>query len=82
MSTTTLTPYTFIFRFINKCPIVRSSRLDKTIKAIITLYSREGNTELITYLNKLRIIYYFKRLEYLNPIKAKVYKGIPIFSSS
>ena len=77
MSTTTLTPYTFIFRFINKCPLVRSSRLDQTLKAIISIYSKENNSEVITYLNKLRIIYYLRRLGYLNPLKAKVYKGIP-----
>ena len=71
----TLTPRTFALRFINNCPIVKSSRLDKTIKAIITSYAKDDNTELISYLNKLRIIYYLKRLEYRDPLKARVYKG-------
>ena len=72
----TLTSTSFIKRFINNCPIVKSTRLDKTIKAIINNYSLKGNIELINYLNKLRIIYYLKRLEYKDSTKAKAYKGI------
>lgn len=65
----------FTTKFINNCPIVRSSRLDKTIKAIINTYTKEDNYDYINYLNKIRIIYYLKRLEYKNPTKAKTYKG-------
>jgi len=72
----TLNSKEFISRFINKCFIVKSSRLDKTIKAIINIYSKEENREdIINYLNKIRIIYYLKRLEYKDPNKATIYKG-------
>lgn len=72
----TLDLKTFTTRFINTCPVVKSSRLDKTIKAIINKYSSKEEEEeieasfLIEYLNKLRIIYYLKRLSYYNKKKA------------
>lgn len=70
----------FILIIINNCSIVSSSRLDKTIKAIINNYKDKDKelevTTLITYLNKIRIIYYFKRLEYKNKEKCKEYKGL------
>lgn len=69
------TPRDFITKFINKCFIVKPSRLDKTIKAIINNYTKDDNPKVINYLNKLRIIYYLKRLEYKDSNKAKSYKG-------
>lgn len=69
----------FIILIVNNCPLVSSSRLDKTIKAIINFYNskvKEIETEdLIIYLNKIRVIYYFKRLEYKDKNKAKEFKG-------
>lgn len=71
----TLDLITFTTKFINNCADVKSSRLDKTIKAIINTYSSRGLEDsnalfLIDYLNKLRIIYYLKRLDYYKPSKA------------
>lgn len=76
----TLDSRLFITTFINKCPIVKSSRLDKTIKAIINSYSKNeleilDSSFLISYLNKLRIIYYLKRLDYYNRAKSLRYRG-------
>lgn len=69
----------FITRFINNCPIVKSSRLDKTIKAVINNYIRLNSNDIysdfIIYLNKIRVIYYLKRLEYKDINKTKEYKG-------
>ena len=69
----------FITRFINNCSIVKSSRLDKTIKAIINSYLKKNLEEkynsLINYLNKIRVIYYLKRLEYRDSNKVKELKG-------
>ncbi len=76
MSTTTiLSNRDFIIRFINKCSIVRGSRLDTTIKAIINSYNKGDREEVVGYLNKLRIVYYLKRLEYKDTAKAKVLKS-------
>ena len=78
MSTTLDLP-TFIKVVVNKCSIVKSTRLDKTIKALINYYlynSSLYNKELvITYLNKIRVIYYLKRLDYFNKEKSLEYKG-------
>lgn len=71
----TITPKDFIIKFINKYPIVNSSRLDITIKGLINTFNKEKKTKLINYLNKLRIIYYLNRLEYKDPIKARTYKS-------
>ena len=72
----TLTTKSFLIKFVNKCSIVRSSRLDKTIKALINKYKSRGLEEIVEYLNKIRVIYYLKRLEYKNPALSKRYKGI------
>jgi hypothetical protein len=77
----TLNLRTFIIKFINNCSIVKSTRLDKTIKAIINNYNNLkvnylDTSFIIEYLNKLRIIYYLKRLEFFNSNKAKELKSI------
>lgn len=64
-----------ISRVINSCSIVPSSRLDGTIKAIINYYRAREDWILIDYLNKIRIIYYIKRLEYRDSNKARDLKG-------
>ena len=69
----------FITRFINNYSIVKSSCLDKTNKAIINYYlkkePKDNYNSLIDYLNKIRVIYYLKRLEYKDSNKAKELKG-------
>jgi hypothetical protein len=69
----------FIINFINNSPKVFSSRLDKTLKAIINNYlslNKENDYNIfITYLNKLRIIYYLKRLEYKDKVEERYLKG-------
>ena len=77
---TTLDSRLFLTTFVNKCSIVKSSRLDKTLKAVINKYSKReieslDSSFIIGYLNKLRIIYYLKRLEYFNRAKALRYKS-------
>lgn len=65
---------TFICNRINRNTIVPSSKLDKTIKAIINSYiSKKNNfsTNIVDYLNILRVIYYIKRLKYKNTILYK-----------
>lgn len=65
----------FITRVINNCSIVPSSKLDRTFKALINNYRVRGEDSIIEYLNKLRIIYYIKRLEYKDSNKARILKG-------
>lgn len=69
----------FISRVINTCSIVKSSRLDKTIKALINNFRNKENLLIVEYLNKIRIIYYLKRLEYSNSSKAREYKGTSVY---
>lgn len=71
----TLTTRDFIIKFINKCSIVRPSRLDKTIRALINTYNNKGIEYLVEYLNKIRVIYYLKRLDYYNPSLSINYKS-------
>jgi len=65
----TLTKSYFISSNINNSNIVKSTKLDSTIKAIINNYkrlNREESSYIIDYLNTIRIIYYLKRLNYYN----------------
>ena len=65
----TLTKSYFISITINNSNIVKSTKLDSTIKAIINNYkrlNRDKSSYIIEYLNILRIIYYLKRLSYYN----------------
>lgn len=71
----TLTTKDFIKKFINKCFIVKPSRLDKTIKAIINTYTNDNLDDIIGYLNKIRVIYYLKRLDFKDSRKARTYKS-------
>lgn len=76
----TLNSRLFLTTFVNNCSIVKSSRLDKTLKAVINKYSKNeieslDSSFLISYLNKLRIIYYLKRLDYFNKAKSLRYRG-------
>ena len=68
----TLTISYFIRNYINNSTIVKSTKLDSTIKAIINNY-KTFDTELgryiVDYLNILRVIYYLKRLKYYNNTK-------------
>lgn len=70
-----LTLRDFIIKFVNKCPIIRSTRLDRTLKALINNYNRKNDLEITDYLNKIRIIYYLKRLEFRNNTLALKYKS-------
>ena len=59
----------FIRTTINNSNIVKSTKLDSTIKAIINNYKARNiikSDYIINYLNILRIIYYLKRLKYYN----------------
>lgn len=59
----------FIRSIINNSTIVGSTKLDSTIKAIINYCNsiNDFTSEcIILYLNKLRVIYYLKRLKYYN----------------
>ena len=59
----------FITSTINRSNIVKSTKLDSTIKAIISSYLVNLDIDssiIIEYLNTLRIIYYLKRLKYYN----------------
>ena len=65
----------FLYKIVNSCSIVPSSKLDRIIKGVINNLEGENKETLTIYLNKLRIIYYLKRLDYKAPTKAKEYKG-------
>jgi hypothetical protein len=59
----------FLTSFVNNSSIVKSTKLDSTIKAIINNYKKidlESSSFIIDYLNTLRIIYYLARLKYYN----------------
>ena len=65
----TLTISYFIRNYINNSSIVRSTKLDSTLKAIINnyrTYNNETGRYVVDYLNILRVIYYLKRLKYYN----------------
>ena len=77
----TITIKTFIRSFINTYSKVPSSRLDRTLKALINTFTKESREDIVDYLNKIRIIYYLKQLEYKDSALAKTYKGIyPLLS--
>lgn len=59
----------FSLKTINNSFIVRSTRVDKTIKAIINSFKL--NSEIVNYLNRLRIVYYLNRLNYLDQNRYK-----------
>lgn len=59
-----MTTTSIIKEYINNSRIVPSTCLDRTLKGIISY--RWENPTLVEYLNKLRIIYYIKRLRYYN----------------
>jgi hypothetical protein len=61
-----------IISTINKSYIVKSTKLDSTIKAIINNFKKlniESSSTIINYLNIIRVIYYLKRLKYYNNTK-------------
>ena len=66
-----ITTKDFITTSINRSLIVKSTKLDSTIKAIINS-SKNENSTIIEYLNILRIVYYLKRLKYYNLNKFKI----------
>ena len=64
-------PY-FVSSIINNSFLVKSTKLDSTIKAIINNYKNINYQNLdiiIEYLNTLQIIYYLKRLHYYNLVR-------------
>ncbi len=76
----TLDSRLFITTFINNSSIVKSSYLDRTIKVIINKYRINiikalDSAFIIDYLNKIRIIYFLKRLNYFNRAKALRLRG-------
>ena len=71
----TLTTKDFIIKYINNCSIVSSTRLDKTIEVLITKYNNRNLLKVVDYLEELRVIYYFNRLEYKDSSIYKKYKG-------
>lgn len=78
--TSSFTLKSFLISYINKSSIVLSTRLDKTIKALINSYSKKEETSystsrIINYLNKLRVVYFFRRLDYKDSNKAKELKS-------
>ncbi len=61
----------FVRNYINNSNIVKFTKLDSTLKAIINNYKNnldyiESTKEVVDYLNILRVIYYLKRLKYYN----------------
>lgn len=75
--------FSFITNIINKEKTIASTKLDKSLKAIINTYNSKLNNSnpsfdfiyIVNYINKIRIAYYIKRLEYYNNSKAIEYKG-------
>ena len=65
-----ITSKEFITTSINRSLVVKTTKLDSTIKAIINSFKNKDNI-IIEYLNILRIIYYLKRLKYYNINKFK-----------
>ena len=63
----------FINKFINPNKLISTTKMDITLRAIIT-YNREPL--LRDYLNILRIIYFLNRLSFKNPSKARYLKSI------
>ena len=60
---------TFIARFINNSLLVPKTKLDNNIKAIINNYRYKEDRlsiNIVSYLNKLRIVYFLSRLKYYN----------------
>ncbi|KEQ91514.1 hypothetical protein AUEXF2481DRAFT_91996 [Aureobasidium subglaciale EXF-2481] len=81
-----LTTLSFIKEYINNSSIVKSTKLDNTIKAIINSLIKDKKNSiksfiLIEYLNSIRIVYYLKRLKYYNLEKAKTFNKL-IFNTN
>lgn len=63
-SKATISAQEFVLKTINKSFLVQSTKVDKTLKAIINYFKQ--NSEIVCYLNRLRIVYYMSRLSYFN----------------
>lgn len=69
-TTKTINPLYFINKYINNSPKVPSTKIDKVLKAIINTYRsiKDSNSRiLIDYLNRVRVVYFIKRLKYYSP---------------
>ena len=67
---TSLTAAEFIETSINRSLVVKSTKIDSTIKAIINSF--KSKSIIIDYLNSLRIVYYMRRLKFYNENKFKI----------
>ncbi|KAH5001163.1 hypothetical protein HBI74_252190 [Parastagonospora nodorum] len=70
-----LTKASFISSTINNSLVVKPTKLDSTLKAIINNYRKlkdKNSAYIIEYLNTLRIVYYLSRLSYYNSNKYRV----------
>lgn len=70
---TTITLSKFAKDYINNSRDTSTTKVDKTLKAIINTYNRDSSitssSTFIEYLNKLRTLYFLERLKYYNPTK-------------
>ena len=77
MSSLTLSSFTSYY--INNSLDVPSTKVDKTLKAIINNFKRDSldssSTIIVDYLNKLRTLYFLERLKYYNPSKERDLKS-------
>ena len=77
-----VTESSFVYKFINKNPFVSSTKLDAILKGTINNFKGDPSYSFfVTYLNKLRIVYFLKRLSYKNASKTWEYKGKSFNSS-
>ncbi|KAH8708424.1 hypothetical protein GQ44DRAFT_816019 [Phaeosphaeriaceae sp. PMI808] len=70
-----LTKASFISTTINNSLVVRSTKVDSTLKAIINNYRKFkdiNSTYIVDYLNTIRIVYYLSRLSYYNKDRYRV----------
>lgn len=70
----------FLREFVNNSPEVKSTRIDKMLKAIINNLRARKEEDIIEYLNRIRIIYFFKRCKYYNYDKFREILGMYISS--
>ena len=67
---TSLTAAEFIKTSINRSLVIKLTKINSTIKAIINSF--KSKSIIIDYLNSLCIVYYMRRLKFYNKNKFKI----------
>jgi len=71
----TTSSISYISRYIDNYSIVPSSKLDRTIRRVSKYLEGERKNTIKIYLNKLRIIYFLRRIKNKGSNSTREYRG-------